>query len=315
MRATGYRIPTSYTASSKSLSFKAVTQQDITAIYPYLPAAATRTCDFTVGGVVLWADWFRYRYCIHSNTLFIKGMSEDDMHTVAFSLPVGELPLNESIAMLRDYCRRRSLPLVLSAVPEEYVAPLRALGATSVEELPDWADYLYEIDSLATFAGKKMNKKRNHINRFVAEHPDYCIEPITDANIAQVRAFFESLPLPEDKPLMAEYDRCQVRELLNNPGRYPFEGAALTIPGAGVVAFAFGEVCGDTLVVHIEKINHNIAGAGEVMCRDYAAMMKARHPELMYENREDDAGDPGLRQAKEALHPCAMLRKFNVRFD
>ncbi len=103
--------------------------------------------------------------------------------------------------------------------------------------------------------------------------------------------------------------------MLARPQLYPFEGAALRLPGADIVAFAFGEVAGDTLVVHIEKIDHSVAGAGEVLCRDFAALMKSRHPQLLYENREDDAGDPGLRQAKQALCPCALLRKYNVRFD
>lgn len=315
MRASGYTLTPTYRKAATILKFKPMTAADIPSLLPFVAAAATRTCDFSIGGMVMWADWFRYRMCIHSNTLFVKGLSEDDLSTPAFSLPVGELPLAESIALLKSYCRARHIPLLLSAVPEEYVAPLRALGATSVTELPAWADYLYDIDSLATFAGKKLNKKRNHINRFVADHPGYTIEPITDANIADVRAFFAALPLPDNKPLMADYDRCKVAEVLSAPDRYPFEGAALRVPGAGIVAFAFGEISGDTLIVHIEKIDHTVAGAGEVMCRDFAAMMRILHPGLMYENREDDAGDPGLRQAKQALNPCAMLRKFNVRFD
>lgn len=315
MRATGYRIPSQYRTVRKSLTFKPMSPADIPVIAPFMPRAATRTCDFTVGGMVLWADWFRYRMCICDNTLFVRGISEDDMHSTAFSLPVGDMPLADSVALLLDYCKRRGIPLLFSAVPQEYVEPLLSLGASSVIELPDWADYLYSIDSLATFAGKKLNKKRNHINRFIADNPGYTLEPVTPDNIGELSRFFESMTMPDNKPLMAEYDRCMVREVLARPQLYPFEGAALRLSGADIVAFAFGEVAGDTLVVHIEKIDHSVAGAGEVLCRDFAALMKSRHPQLLYENREDDAGDPGLRQAKQALCPCALLRKYNVRFD
>lgn len=57
-----------------------------------------------------------------------------------------------------------------------------------------------------------------------------------------------------------------------------------------------------------------MTGAGETICRDFTAMMATRHPALNYVNREDDSGDPGLRQAKEALHPLFMQRKYNVAF-
>ncbi len=58
------------------------------------------------------------------------------------------------------------------------MAPLKALGASSVQQLADWSDYLYEASALATLSGKKLGKKRNHVNRFEAENPGYTFEPL-----------------------------------------------------------------------------------------------------------------------------------------
>ena len=59
-------------------------------------------------------------------------------------------------------------------------------------------------------------------------------------------------------------------------------------------------------------MRHDVAGAGETVNRFFAARMLERHPELLYINREDDAGDPGLRYAKESYHPIYKLKKYNV---
>ncbi len=42
--------------------------------------------------------------------------------------------------------------------------------------------------------------------------------------------------------------------------------------------------------------------------------MKEKYPEIRFINREDDAGDIGLRMAKESYHPIEILKKYNVSF-
>jgi len=113
---------------------------------------------------------------------------------------------------------------------------------------------------------------------------------------------------------MAEYERRQCADVLRHYSRYPFEGAVLRGEDGAVVALTAAEVIGNTLIIHIEKMNHDVAGAGETINKLFAAEMLRRHPQLKYINREDDAGDPGLRYAKESYHPLRLLHKFNVAF-
>ena len=56
-------------------------------------------------------------------------------------------------------------------------------------------------------------------------------------------------------------------------------------------------------------------GAGETINKLFAGMMTALHPELVYINREEDTGDPGLRRAKESYHPAMILRKYNAEIS
>lgn len=298
---------------SSPLKFRPLTIDDIPAIMPYLGYAKARTCDFTIGGLLMWADYFSYSYAIYNDTLFIKGVTEDDVTRPAFSLPLGSMPIRESIALLKDYCRENDcMPLVFSAVPECYVEPMQLLGATEVTPLADWGDYLYDAQALATLSGKKLSKKRNHVNRFMADNPDYKFEPLTPDRVDEVLAFYGATALPLSKPALADIEREQVLDVLRHLERYPFEGAILSTPRDGIVAFTLGEVIGDTLYTHIEKMNHEVNGAGETINKLFAEYITGHHPEVRYINREEDVGDPGLRYAKQSYHPAEVLAKYNV---
>lgn len=299
-----------------ALNFRPITLADLTLINGLLQSAISRTCDYTAGGIFMWIDYFNYEYCVYSNTLFIKGRTENRRTETSFMLPVGALPLDEAVALVLDYCRVKDIRPVFSAVPADRIeALLDVLGeGAAVEPLSDWSDYLYDINSLATLAGKKLAKKRNHLHQFVQANPNYIFEPITYDLLPEVELFFAGNAIGDkSNEAMAEYEHEQCRKVLNHLSSYPFEGALLRGESGEIVAFAIGEVIGDTLFVHIEKMNHEAAGAGAAICSMYARYMLLRHKQLRYVNREEDCGDPGLRIAKQQYHPLALLEKYNVR--
>lgn len=299
---------------SAHLDFKPLTIDDIEWVRPFLSHNPSRTCDMTVGGIFLWADYFHYSAAAYRDTLFILGVTEDNTSLPAFSVPVGDMPLADSVSLLRQYCSAHSIPLNFSAVPEALVDPLMQLGAKQVSELTDWADYLYDAQALATFAGKKLMKKRNHVNRFLADHPDAVFSPLTTDSIPQILDFYERQTIPQGKSETAWFDRRETIEMLHHLPLFGFSGGVLTIPDSGVVAFTLGEVIDDTLYVHIEKMDHSVTGSGETICRDFASFMLRKYPRLRFINREDASGDEGLRRAKLAYNPVSILPKYNVLF-
>lgn len=296
------------------LHFHRLTFNSLPLVLPYLQHSGSRSCDYTVGGIYQWIDYFKYHYCIVADTLLIKGVAEDDVKRTAFSLPLGAMPLDEAVALLGDYCATEGLTLEFSAITEERIDDFRALSPTAVTELTHWSDYLYCADKLATFAGNKMKRKRNHVNKFIATYPDHHIEPISPDNLPRVRTFFDRLCLTKTDNGMAGYERNQTRRVLHDFAHYHgiFHGIALFV-GTEVVAFAIGEVTGTTLHVHIEKTNHDFDGANEFIAQAMVQHVAASHRIDMV-NREDDAGDPGLRQSKLSYCPDLILKKFNVIF-
>jgi hypothetical protein len=298
-----------------SLEFSPVTHDAMPEIWRILSQERGRTTDFSYGGLLMWVDYFRYEYCIVDETLFIKGRVESDRRRTAFSLPIGHLPINESLELLRDYCRRHGYEPIMSAVPEYALAELEEAGIRNPEELADWADYLYNAETLASLKGKKMGKKRNHVNQFLAASPMWSVEPLGARNVAEAVAFMDIFDREGDDTPEARAERELTRGLLEivRKGDSHLEGALLK-SGGKVCAFTVGDVKGDTLFVHVEKATRAVPGSYEMINREFAAAMMSKYPEIRFINREDDAGDPGLRAAKESYHPVDRLRKFNVRF-
>lgn len=180
---------------------------------------------------------------------------------------------------------------------------------------PTGADYLYRATDLATLVGHRFNKKRNRVNKFKSTYPDFQYEAITPQNLPELIAFFDRYmqEYHKDSELFA-YEESMVARVLREYDRLPFEGGVLRV-GGEIAAFSVGEVVGDTLVVHIEKARKEVVGAYEAINLFYSAQMVEAHPEVQYINREDDAGDPGLREAKLSYNPETILKKYNIPLD
>ena len=295
------------------LKFNLITHADMETIFQYLQMEKGRTTDFSYAGILMWVDYFKYEFAIADETLFIKGVVENDTDTPAFSLPIGNLPLKESLEKIRSYCRCHGISPVLSAVPEYALDELDEAGISSINPLEDWGDYLYDANMLSTLTGKKMGKKRNHVNKFDSLYPESRLEPLDASNVDKAIDFMSIVDEEGDEVPMAIEERRMTRKLLEliKEGDIRLEGAILMV-GDKVAAFTIGDVKNDTLFVHVEKASRAFEGSYEKINKEFASLMTSRHPEIVYINREDDSGDEGLRRAKQSYHPVEILKKYNI---
>ena len=296
------------------LKFEPVTIDIADKLLQFVQPEKTRSCDYTPGNLIMWARFMDYRYAIEEDTLFISCKSQNDMKSEAFLPPIGKMELKEAVAILKEYCENTGKELRLTAVPQEFVEELRnILPHFECEELENWSDYVYDIQKLATLQGKALNKKRNRYNKFIAEQPAYTYNRCTADDITDVVKFLasnrECQHNREDNMRCYEHWQCMatVRNLL----KYEQPAGVLRIDGR-ITAFTLGEVFNDTLFVHIEKADHNIAGASEAINRLFVNDILTEHPELVYANREEDLGDPGLRQVKRAYNPIMMIQRYEM---
>ncbi len=296
------------------LKFQPITIEAVEELLPFAKGQHTRSCDYTPGNLVMWARFMDYRYAIENDTLFISCKSQNDMQSEAFLAPIGRMPFEESIAILQAYCKENGKELQLTAVSQEFIEELHAvLPQFECIELEKWSDYVYDIQKLATLQGKALNKKRNRYNKFIAEQPGYSYSRCTPDDINDVVKFLASNRECQHnrEENMRCYEHWQCMATVRNLLKYEQPAGVLRIDGK-IAAFTLGEIFGDTLFVHIEKADHNIAGTSEAINRMFVNDILTQHPDLVYVNREEDLGDPGLRQVKRAYNPIMMINRYEM---
>jgi hypothetical protein len=288
------------------MDFQKLELKHIPLLKGYFSRVTTRLCDTSLGGAVMWRKGFQTDFAVVEDILFLRSLPDDGKPV--FAVPLGDF--RRGVELLAEHCEKTGEELRFCSVSEKDKEKLLALLPDfSAHANRDWFDYLYRAENLSTLAGKKLAGQRNHKNFFLKNHMDWCFEEITDGNLKEVQAFFDSFCMENHKD--SEYFHHEVEavhEVLQNLSAYGFVGGLIRAEGK-ICAFSFGERIGDTLFVHIEKADRNIRGAYQMMVSEFVSYFADG---LEFVNREEDVGDPGLRYAKEAYHPYALLEKYIV---
>ena len=172
----------------------------------------------------------------------------------------------------------------------------------------DYADYIYLRSDLATLKGKKYQPKRNHINKFLRNYPDYEYKPITPELVSECLAleaeWCKANNCHEQEALAAE--RQSLTYALNHFEQLGLTGGVLHVSGK-IAAFTFGmPINNQTFDVCIEKANTEIEGAYTMINYEFVNHIPEQY---IYINREEDLGIEGLRKAKMSYHPEILLEK------
>lgn len=173
-------------------------------------------------------------------------------------------------------------------------------------------DYVYSIDALADLRGRKLQKKRNHFNRFQAAHPDYRIEPLNCENFSRAQHMVNDwyLARRQTDP-HGDYflESLAMAKAFRQYGPLAMEGIVL-LDGDTVLAVTMGSrMAEDTFDIHFEKAREDVDGAYPAINCEFARYLRLKYPGVKFLNREDDMGLEGLRKAKLSYHPDHMIEK------
>ena len=296
------------------MRFEKFTVDHILRFLPVLRAQNTRLSNYTPGTAFVWGKYLDTHFAEAEGCLILRDRYVKQEYFYYPVSPSGdEEAQRRALCAIEEYCRNENVRLHYTAIPRDKLPELvlRYGSELHLSDIRRWRDYLYEKENFQNYPGGKYSGQRNHVNKFKKTYPDWQFCAYTPADAAEVRAFLEEYAASQyaKEEMYADEEMKGAFALFENIEKLGLSAGFLRA-GGKIVAFSAGEVCGDTMFVHVEKALRGYPGAYPAMAQAFAQAFCGEN--VRYINREDDSGDMGLRKSKLQYLPAALLDKYNI---
>lgn len=296
------------------LDFRFITADSLEEISPYYEMRHNMTCDSVFLESFIWKELYRVRYAVWEGKALLWLMEEDGRYFSAMPL-CREEDLQDALNAVQAYFNEElHSPLIIN-LADEYAVKYLDLPPDKyiVREDTGAKDYIYSGDALRSLAGKKLQKKRNHLNTFKKKYEGrYEFSRLCHSDGQAVAEFLNSWreAKNDETEKHLDYEIIGIHDILRHSQELNIRMAGVYIDGR-LEAFSIGS-CNpieNMAVIHIEKANPNIVGLYQFINQQF---LVEEFPNVMWVNREDDLGIEGLRKAKMSYYPADFARKYYV---
>lgn len=274
----------------------------------YLQCAGERGCEYSFVNLYLWG---RQKVAVlHDHLVFFSQFNRKSVYL----FPVGTGDKKAVLEAVIADAKERGIPCRFTGLTQADCDTLESLFPGKFRYHFDRStfDYVYSIDDLADLAGRKFQKKRNHLNKFREVCPGHTLEPITDENIGEVKQMVDSwydLRLQEDPHADFHLERSAITKAMDRRESLGMEGLILR-NGRQILAMTLASRLNSTTFdIHFEKALNITDGAYAAVNNGFARYLREKHPDILWLNREDDMGLEGLRKAKLSYNPHHLVEK------
>lgn len=255
--------------------------------------------EFSFPNLYLFREAHDYRVIAEDGDVWIRGRSYDGHEYVMPTADVRRIDPERlaGIAGSADY---------LFPIPEGWLPafPRKRFhwtchGAES--------DYLYETERIATFAGKKLHKKKNLLNFFLKHYVHQAL-PLTRERAPDALSVLDAWQT-ESGEGSGSTDYAPAREAIEMMDELLLCGGIWYAEGQPSGYILGEEITDDTYALHFAKGLTRYKGIYQYIFSSFAAVLPSRYEHL---NMEQDLGKEALRHSKESYYPERKLAKWRV---
>ena len=299
-----------------NLNFKPVEAEDLEKLNPFFCKRPNKPCDSVFLDSFIWREYYNVRYAVSDDKAILWLMDLEGK--TGSAMPIcSEEDLEYYFWKLVEYFNTElKAPLYINLADEEAVEQLGLKNMPDkfkITEQVDLKDYLYDGNAMRTLSGKKLHKKKNHLNAFKREYEGrYEYRRLCCSDRGDVWKFLDRWreEKGEEVEEHLDYEVRGIHEILKNCSLLNVRMSGVYIDGH-LEAFTIGSYnpLEQMAVIHIEKANPEIRGLYQFINQQF---LIEEFPEAVLINREDDLGLEGLRKAKLSYNPIDYARKYQV---
>lgn len=293
------------------LTFTPIDEKNAEQVGKYYSSCPYRLSDYSLGLKLMWRYMLGSEYTVSHGCLVVRSKIRG---RYAFDYPFAveeNADIDGALADMAAFCSENFLPFEFSAVPREFVhVILERYPNVETRVFRNYNDYLYAASDFIAFSGKRYAGQRNHVKKFRTKYPGAVFRELTVEDAPLIHAFRERFMEEFHKNSYgAKNELERAWHMLRFVGTPLFRCGGFMLNGE-LISFCLAEKCGDTLVDHIEKALPDYEGIYPAMVQEFARIFAS---DVQYINREDDAGDRGLRTSKMQYQPIEILEKYSVK--
>lgn len=300
-----------------NLQFKPIEAIDVDKMRPFYALRPNKTCDSVYLDSFIWREYYHVKYAISDNNALQFLMEKDGKPFSAMPM-CKEEDLSRCFKEITQYFNQvLKEPLRINLADEAAIQYLNLDPEEfEIKEVEDLRDYLYDADKMKSLSGKKLHKKKNHLNSFLKqfegryEYRTLCCSDRDDV-VEFLNEWWENKVEAAEFVRQLDYEVMGIHEILKNCSVLNVRMAGVFIDGK-LRAFTIGSYnpLEKMAVIHIEKADPTVKGLYQFINQQF--LIHAYPEELVLVNREDDVGMEGLRRAKMSYYPVDFARKYSV---
>jgi len=294
------------------LDFKPIQLKSAARLRKYYSRCTYRLSEYSVGVKLMWKDYWHSEFAESCGCLIVLNRTPDEGYVFDYPVPLpGAGDVDAALGEIEEWCMENGVAPAFCSVPLwERDHMMDRYPYVSVIRDRIWQDYLYRAEDLSTFAGRRYSGQRNHINKFRKLYPQAVYRRLTPEDKDLLEAFWEEFHQVFNKDnALAKRELCKARQLCRQIGKSWVKAGAIELDGK-LIAISLGELCGETLICHVEKGLPQYEGVYPTIVQAFASDYAQ---EAVWINREDDAGDRGLRTSKLQYLPADMGQKIFIK--
>jgi len=300
------------------LNFIPVSPESSEILRKYYQNCKYESCEYSCATKIFWSRYYFYEYAISNNCLIIK---YSDGENTVFEFPVPEYSSGKTLSDISaeidgaldeidSYCSKNEVFPVFSDIPRDELPRFTSrYNYLKIENSREANDYIYTAENLKFFKGRHYAGQRNHINKFLSQYPNWKFRELQpDEDLGQFwNEFYSDFDKTSNLALMEK--QVAIDMMQNCFEKYGLLAGCIELDGK-IVAISAAEICGDRMIIHIEKALVKYCGIYPLLVSEFLKHFAGEN--VKWVNREEDASDRGLRISKLQYRPDRLVEKFVI---